>query len=82
MIDMVVKRKGTLSELMGLQRGLRCPQCGASAEWSVWETRQLVNSIRRRRYCRMCGTVAVTEERVVGKAAYQPPLEGKGSTGR
>jgi len=71
-------RKGTLSELMGLDsRGIRCPSCGASGEWSVYETQKLVHVIRRRRFCRVCKKVSWTEERILGPAIYQPPVMGE-----
>lgn len=68
----------SLEELAGARpvRGLRCPHCSASGEWSVTETRQIVNGVLRIRHCRVCGKRTRTIERVNGVPAYQPPRMG------
>lgn len=55
-------------------RGIPCPACGAAGAWSISDTIREVNAVRRRRYCRCCGTVSITREKLVGPASYQPPL--------
>ncbi len=61
------QERPTLGELAGTTpRGLRCPACGASSEWTVYYTREIPGAIRRVRICRLCSHRIVTTERRAG----------------
>lgn len=56
----------TAAELAGgiHARGIQC-RCGASAEWSVYYTRQVDDGVLRVRICRKCGARTPTMERAI-----------------
>ena len=68
------------SEVAGTgQRGIRCPECHAAGEWSVYYTRQIPGGVRRVRHCRKCGQKTVTIERLAGdpsSGGTSPPVSG------
>jgi len=50
------------------EAGLRCPRCGCR-HFLVTHTRHGPGRISRRRVCRYCGRVLVTEEKAVKRAS-------------